>query len=192
MRRVGGKYVYAGVDTTEKVPRGIELVARGIAGHGSVPLASNAIVHLAAAVAKLGAWRPEIRLNETTRAYFTRLAEIASPDVARHYRDVLSDDPQSAPRRRRLAVRARARALVDAAHLGVAEHLHRRLPLQRHPVRGESDARRPRASRRGRGSLPRPGRGHRRRPGDRGGVLRPGRRGRRAFRPSSTPSCSRR
>ena len=64
-------------------------------GHGSVPLASNAIVHLAAAVAKLGAWRPEIRLNETTRAYFTRLAEIAPPDVARHYQDVLSDDPQT-------------------------------------------------------------------------------------------------
>ncbi len=94
VRRVEGKYIYAGVDTTEKVPRGIELVAHGIAGHGSVPLASNAIVHLAAAVARIGVWRPEIRLNETTRAYFTRLAEIAAPDAARHYRDVLSDDPQ--------------------------------------------------------------------------------------------------
>lgn len=95
VRRLGGKYVYAAVDTTEKIPRGIELVARGTSGHGSVPLPGNAIVHLAAAVAKLGAWRPEIRLNETTRAYFTRLAELASPDVARHYRAVLSDDPRT-------------------------------------------------------------------------------------------------
>jgi acetylornithine deacetylase/succinyl-diaminopimelate desuccinylase-like protein len=95
VRRVGGKYVYAGVDTTEKIPRGIELVARGMSGHGSVPLPSNAIVHLAAAVAKLGAWRPEIRLNETTRAYFARLAELATPEVARHYRDLLSDDPRA-------------------------------------------------------------------------------------------------
>jgi acetylornithine deacetylase/succinyl-diaminopimelate desuccinylase-like protein len=93
--RVAGKDLYAGVDTMEKIPRGIELIAHGIAGHGSVPLASNSIVHLAAAVARLGAWRPEIRLNETTRAYFTRLAELAPPDVARHYRDVLSNDPQT-------------------------------------------------------------------------------------------------
>jgi acetylornithine deacetylase/succinyl-diaminopimelate desuccinylase-like protein len=93
--RMAGKYLYAGVDTTEKVPRGIELVAHGTAGHGSVPLASNAIVHLATAVARLGVWRPEIRLNETTRAYFTRLAELVAPDVARHYRDVLSDDPET-------------------------------------------------------------------------------------------------
>jgi acetylornithine deacetylase/succinyl-diaminopimelate desuccinylase-like protein len=93
--RVAGKYLYAGVDTTEKVPRGIELIAHGTAGHGSVPLASNAIVHLAAAVAKLGAWRPEIRLNETTRAYFTRLAELVPPDIALHYQGVLSDDPKT-------------------------------------------------------------------------------------------------
>jgi acetylornithine deacetylase/succinyl-diaminopimelate desuccinylase-like protein len=92
--RVAGKDFYAGVDTTEKVPRGIELIARGVSGHGSVPLASNAIVHLAAAVARIGAWRPDIRLNETTRAYFTRLAELAPPDVAGHYRDVLSSDPE--------------------------------------------------------------------------------------------------
>jgi acetylornithine deacetylase/succinyl-diaminopimelate desuccinylase-like protein len=92
--RAGGKDRYAGIDTMEKVPRGIELVARGISGHGSVPLASNAIVHLAAAVAKIGAWRPEIRLNETTRAYFERIAELAPPEVAARYREVLSDDPE--------------------------------------------------------------------------------------------------
>src|SRR5688500_10844239 len=91
--RVGGQVKYATVQMMEKRGRGIELVARGIAGHGSVPLASNAIVHLAGAVARLGAWRPEIRLNATTRAYFERLAAISPPDVARHYRGVLSSDP---------------------------------------------------------------------------------------------------
>jgi acetylornithine deacetylase/succinyl-diaminopimelate desuccinylase-like protein len=58
-----------------------------------VPLESNAIVHLAGAVARVGAWRPEIRLNETTRTYFERLLRVSPPDVARHYRDVLSADP---------------------------------------------------------------------------------------------------
>ena len=91
--RVGGVVKYSTVQLMEKRGRGIELVARGIAGHGSVPLASNAIVHLAGAVARIGAWRPEIRLNATTRAYFERLAAISPPDIARHYRGVLSSNP---------------------------------------------------------------------------------------------------
>ena len=92
--RIKGEARYATVQTLEKRGRGIELVARGVAGHGSVPLASNAIVHLAGAVARIGAWRPEIRLNETTRTYFQRLAAISPPDVAKHYRDLLSSDPK--------------------------------------------------------------------------------------------------
>jgi acetylornithine deacetylase/succinyl-diaminopimelate desuccinylase-like protein len=57
-------------------------------------LKSNAIVHLASAVARVGQWRPEIRFNETTGTYFRGLAAISPPDVARHYRDVLSTDPK--------------------------------------------------------------------------------------------------
>ena len=90
--RVNGEVRYATVQTLEKRGRGIELVARGIAGHGSVPLKSNPIVHLAAAVARIGEWRTEIRLNETTRAYFERLAALSPSEVATHYRDVLSSD----------------------------------------------------------------------------------------------------
>jgi acetylornithine deacetylase/succinyl-diaminopimelate desuccinylase-like protein len=92
--RIGGAVKYATVQTLEKMPRGIELVAHGISGHGSVPLKSNAIVHLAGAVAKIGDWRPEIRFNETTGTYFRKLASISPPDVAKYYRDVLSTDPK--------------------------------------------------------------------------------------------------
>jgi len=91
--RKDGKVAFATVQTLEKVPRRIELVAGGVAGHGSVPLKTNPIVHLAGAVAKIGEWRPPIRLNETTAAYFRRLADISPPEVAQHYRDVLSKDP---------------------------------------------------------------------------------------------------
>jgi acetylornithine deacetylase/succinyl-diaminopimelate desuccinylase-like protein len=91
--RINGQVRYATVQTLEKRSRGIELVARGVAGHGSVPLKTNAIVHLAGAVARIGAWRPEIRLNETTRTYFQRLADLSPPDVAQYYRGVLSSDP---------------------------------------------------------------------------------------------------
>jgi acetylornithine deacetylase/succinyl-diaminopimelate desuccinylase-like protein len=92
--RIGGAAKFATVETLEKIPRGIELVSRGTSGHGSIPLESNAIVHLSEAVGKLGRWRPEIRFNETTGTYFRRLAAISPPDVARYYRDVLSTDPK--------------------------------------------------------------------------------------------------
>jgi len=93
--RIGGEVKYATVQTLEKIPRGVELVAHGISGHGSVPLKSNAIVHLAGAVARVGEWRPEIRFNETTGTYFRKLAAISPPDVAKYYRDVLSTDPKT-------------------------------------------------------------------------------------------------
>jgi len=93
--RIGGQVKFATVQTLEKIPRGIELVAHGISGHGSVPLKSNAIVHLAGAVAKIGDWRPDIRFNETTGTYFRKLAAISPPDVAKYYRDVLSTDPKT-------------------------------------------------------------------------------------------------
>jgi acetylornithine deacetylase/succinyl-diaminopimelate desuccinylase-like protein len=92
--RIGGEVKYATVQTLEKIPRGIELVAHGISGHGSIPLKSNAIVHLAGAVAKVGDWRPEIRFNETTGSYFRKLASVSPPEVAKYYRDILSTDPK--------------------------------------------------------------------------------------------------
>jgi acetylornithine deacetylase/succinyl-diaminopimelate desuccinylase-like protein len=93
--RIGGAVKYATVQTLEKIPRGVELVAHGISGHGSVPLKSNAIVHLAGAVARVGEWRPEIRFNETTGTYFRKLAAISPPEVAKYYRDVLSTDAKT-------------------------------------------------------------------------------------------------
>lgn len=79
---VEGKVKYVGIATTEKVPRGFKLVARGTSGHGSVPRPDNAITHLAAAVAKVGNWQTPMRLNETTRAFFSRLAKISPSEQA--------------------------------------------------------------------------------------------------------------
>jgi acetylornithine deacetylase/succinyl-diaminopimelate desuccinylase-like protein len=90
--RSGGKVTFASVQTLEKIPRAIELTAGGVAGHGSIPLKTNAIVHLSAAVARIGNWHPPIRLNDTTGAYFARLAEISPPAEAQRYRDILSLD----------------------------------------------------------------------------------------------------
>ncbi len=90
--RTGGKIQYASVQTTEKIPNRIRLVATGVAGHGSVPLRSNAVVHLAKAIAKIADWQPPMRLNETTRAFFERLATISPPVEAARYRAILAGD----------------------------------------------------------------------------------------------------
>ncbi len=88
--RKEGKILYAAVSTTEKVPNGVKLIARGTAGHGSVPLQDNAIVHLSQAIAKIAAWQTPMRLNETTRTFFTRLAAISAPADAERYMAVVT------------------------------------------------------------------------------------------------------
>ncbi len=86
-----GRVRYVGVSTTEKVPRGLIVTARGTSGHASAPRMDNAIVHLSAAVAKIGTWEAPMRLNETTRRFFQQLAQISPPDKAELYRHV--EDP---------------------------------------------------------------------------------------------------
>ena len=56
-----------------------------------MPRVDNPVVHLAAAVAKLGGYQPPMRLNETTRMYFQRLASISSPEDAFLYQHL--EDP---------------------------------------------------------------------------------------------------
>jgi acetylornithine deacetylase/succinyl-diaminopimelate desuccinylase-like protein len=77
-----------GIQTTEKMPRRVTLVARGTPGHGSRPTLENAVVILANAVAKAGAWQTDVRLNETTRIYFQRMAEISTTEDAFRYNNV--------------------------------------------------------------------------------------------------------
>ena len=96
IRRLGGEPQYALVETLEKIPRAIELIAQGVAGHGSIPLRSNAIVHLAKAIAAVTDWRTPIRLNETTASYFRRLARISSEEDAARYRAVLEVESPAA------------------------------------------------------------------------------------------------
>ena len=94
--RKGGKTLFASVQTTEKIPRPLRLVARGPAGHGSVPLRTNAIVHLSQAVAKVAAWQTPLRMNDTTRTYFERLATLSSPEDAARYNGILNPEKAAA------------------------------------------------------------------------------------------------
>jgi acetylornithine deacetylase/succinyl-diaminopimelate desuccinylase-like protein len=83
-----GKPQYVGVATTEKVPRGLVVRAKGTSGHGSMPRLDNPITHLAIAIGKIGSWQAPMRMNETTKTFFERLASISPPGEAQLYRDL--------------------------------------------------------------------------------------------------------
>jgi acetylornithine deacetylase/succinyl-diaminopimelate desuccinylase-like protein len=99
----GSSVKVVGIATTEKVPRRVRLVVNGTSGHGSVPRVDNALVHLSAAVAKIGTWETPMRLNDTTRTYFEKLASISPPDKAARYNG-LTNPQRSASMQRYLAV----------------------------------------------------------------------------------------
>ncbi|MGE3508792.1 MAG: M20/M25/M40 family metallo-hydrolase [Vicinamibacterales bacterium] len=96
VQRQEGMAVQANIGTTEKEPRPVELIARGPSGHGSVPLRTNALAHLATAIDRVVTWSPPLRLNETTAAYFRKLSTIAPASRATHYRNILSPDAATA------------------------------------------------------------------------------------------------
>ena len=86
----GGSVTRVNIGTAEKLPARVRLVATGTAGHGSAPRLDNALIHLAAAVEKVGRWETPMRLNETTRAYFEKLAGAGSPEQAARYKALLN------------------------------------------------------------------------------------------------------
>jgi acetylornithine deacetylase/succinyl-diaminopimelate desuccinylase-like protein len=95
VRRRNGQPFYATVETTEKQPRATRLITKGPSGHGSRPLRTNAVVHLARAVDKIAMWDPPMRFNDTTRSYFEKLANLSSPEDAARYKGLF--DTQKSP-----------------------------------------------------------------------------------------------
>jgi acetylornithine deacetylase/succinyl-diaminopimelate desuccinylase-like protein len=90
-----GKVIYISVATSEKVRLEVQLIARGTAGHGSIPRPDNAVVSLANAISRIAAWAQPMRLDETTRTYFQRLAGISPPEAASRYRAILNSSERA-------------------------------------------------------------------------------------------------
>jgi acetylornithine deacetylase/succinyl-diaminopimelate desuccinylase-like protein len=97
-----GKVQYVGIQASEKVPVDVEVIATGPSGHGSMPRPDNPIVHLAAAVAKIGAYVPPAKPNTITRRYFEQLAKIEDPELAKWMR-ALETPERMEPAARRLS-----------------------------------------------------------------------------------------
>ena len=64
------------IQTTEKIPTRVILTGHGTAGHGSLPRADNAVLHVARAITRLAEADQPVRLNTTTRRYLADLAKL--------------------------------------------------------------------------------------------------------------------
>jgi acetylornithine deacetylase/succinyl-diaminopimelate desuccinylase-like protein len=94
-----GKPFFNTVQATEKVFQNVTLRATNRGGHSSVPRADNAITALADALSKVGRYRFPVQFNEVTRAFFTRTAEVESPEIARAMRALVANPRDTAAER---------------------------------------------------------------------------------------------
>jgi acetylornithine deacetylase/succinyl-diaminopimelate desuccinylase-like protein len=77
------KVQYVAVEVSEKVSVNVDVIAKGTAGHGSVPRPDNAVVHLAAAIAKIGTYEAPVQFNSVTRAYFEGIAPVEDEETGK-------------------------------------------------------------------------------------------------------------
>jgi acetylornithine deacetylase/succinyl-diaminopimelate desuccinylase-like protein len=88
----GGKVQYVAVQASEKVAVNVAVVAKGPAGHASLPTKDNAVVHLAAAVAKIGNYSAPVHFTSIVRRYFEGLAAVSDDEIAKWMRSLDTPD----------------------------------------------------------------------------------------------------
>jgi SNF family Na+-dependent transporter/acetylornithine deacetylase/succinyl-diaminopimelate desuccinylase-like protein len=71
-----GRKLYVAVQTSEKVVFTLALEATDKGGHSSRPTADNPVYRLAAALTRFSQFQFPVHLNDTTRAYFARRADL--------------------------------------------------------------------------------------------------------------------
>jgi acetylornithine deacetylase/succinyl-diaminopimelate desuccinylase-like protein len=72
----GGKKISNDIQVSEKYVINFRLEVRNKGGHSSIPIADNAIYHLASALERLSKFGFPMKINEVTRAYFEAMAKI--------------------------------------------------------------------------------------------------------------------
>jgi len=80
--KVEGKRLFRSVQAAEKVYVTFKLEVHNPGGHSSLPTKDNAIYRLAAALGRVSAYEFPARLNEITRAFFPRMAQLQQGQVA--------------------------------------------------------------------------------------------------------------
>jgi acetylornithine deacetylase/succinyl-diaminopimelate desuccinylase-like protein len=88
----GGKVQYVAVQASEKVAVNVAVIAKGPSGHASIPNKDNAVVHLAAAVAKIGAYSAPVHFTTVVRRYFEGLAAVSDDEIGKWVRSLEAPD----------------------------------------------------------------------------------------------------
>jgi len=91
-----GKPIRNSIQTSEKVSLSYRLEVKNRGGHSSLPTQDNAIYHLAEGLVRLSKFTFPFKLNETTKAYFERIAEFEGDQTAADIRSVISGRPNPA------------------------------------------------------------------------------------------------
>ena len=91
-----GKPIRNSVQTSEKISIGFQLDVRNKGGHSAVPGKDNAIYRLAEGLSRMSKFAFPVALNETTRLYLERIAQIEGGQIAADIRTVLSGSPDPA------------------------------------------------------------------------------------------------
>ena len=87
-----GKVQYVAVQASEKVAMNVAVIARGTSGHASRPTRDNAVVHLAAAVAKIGTYSAPVHFTTIVRRYFEQLAALEDDEIGKWMRSLDTSD----------------------------------------------------------------------------------------------------
>jgi acetylornithine deacetylase/succinyl-diaminopimelate desuccinylase-like protein len=90
----GGKAVWNSVQVSEKVVATYRLEARDKGGHSSQPTKENPIHRLAEGLARLSKFNFPYKLNDATRLFFLRAAEVENPQTAADMRAIARGRPE--------------------------------------------------------------------------------------------------
>ena len=86
-----GHRVVMEIEAGEKTDQDFRLEVVNPGGHSSRPVKDNAIYHLAAGLTRLGDYEFPVQLNDTTRAYFGRMAGIVGGDMGAAMKSLVND-----------------------------------------------------------------------------------------------------
>jgi acetylornithine deacetylase/succinyl-diaminopimelate desuccinylase-like protein len=84
------------IQASEKLYQDFALKVTNPGGHSSLPVADNAIYHLAEGLARLEHYKFPFELNEVTRAYFGRMSLIVGGPVGADMKAILRNPPEEA------------------------------------------------------------------------------------------------
>lgn len=87
-----GKVQYVAVQASEKVSVNVSVIASGTSGHASMPTKDNAVVHLAAALEKIGGYSAPVYHTTIVRRYFEGMAALEDGDIAKWIRSLDTPD----------------------------------------------------------------------------------------------------